>query len=375
MADSDSHLTQRWDLAERSAGFGIWDLDIQRGTVQYSAEWKALLGYPATDEADSTEVWRSRVHPDDLPAMVQALGDHVAGLQPAYAHEFRLQAADGGYLWVLSRGRVVAHDPDGAPLRAVGTLIDLTHRRQQEAQRLAHERAETAQGVQAELMSRMSHELRTPLNAVLGFAQLLGARIGHDNLDEQRRYVAHIEEAGWQLLRMVDDVLALSDLQAGSLQVQAQQVDLCELVRSALENHQAIAIRHQLTLTAAPLPLRAPVMADARRLQQVLSNLLSNAVKYNRPGGTVKLGLRFHDTAWVLWVTDSGVGMSAAQVAHLFEPFNRLGRRSTGAEGVGVGLVLARSLLAMMGGTLAVQSTEGQGSTFEISLPAGTDQT
>lgn len=369
MAPIEERGEQRWGLAEQSAGFGIWDLDLVQGVVQYSAQWKAMLGYAPTETADSTEVWRSRVHPEDLPAMLQALNAHVAGLQAAYQHEFRLRAANGHYRWVLSRGRVVEHSAQGAPLRVVGTLTDLTDRRQEEAERLVNERAKAAQSAQSELLSRMSHELRTPLNAVLGFAQLLAARMGQDNLDEQRRYLSHIEEAGWQLLGMVDDVLALSDLQAGRLQVQRQTVDLCGVVRAGLLAHQALATRQHLTLLADDLPARALVIADERRLQQVLGNLLSNAIKYNKPGGTVCVSLRPQADAWLLSISDTGLGMPAAQLEHLFEPFNRLGRRSVGVEGVGVGLVLVRSLLAMMDGTLAVRSTEGQGSVFDISLP------
>jgi PAS domain S-box-containing protein len=369
MAEAAGSDERPWDLAEQSAGFGIWDLDIANGQVHYSAHWKAMLGYPATEAPDSTEVWRARVHPEDLPAMVQALSNHLTGLSPAYAHEFRLMAADGSYRWVLSRGRLVERSPQGEPLRAVGTLTDLTDLRQENARRLAQERVVAAQLAQSELLSRMSHELRTPLNAVLGFAQLLALRIGHDHLDEQRRYVTHIEEAGWQLLRMVDDVLALSDLQSGRLQVARAPVDLCALLKAGLQAYQAQASRQQLLLSAEDLPAQAHALADEGRLRQVVSNLLSNAIKYNRVGGAVRVGLRAQQQTWVLSVSDTGQGIPAAQLEHLFEPFNRLGRRSAGVEGVGVGLVLTRSLLAMMDGTLAVHSTEGQGSCFEISLP------
>jgi PAS domain S-box-containing protein len=192
-------LEQRWGLALQSASFGVWDLDPVHERVHYSPQWKATLGYGGADVPDSTHTWRERVHPDDLRPMLQALGAHLEGRTPDYAHEFRLRAADGSYRWVLSRGRVAERDATGRALRVVGTLTDLTDR---------HEAA--AQRAQLELLSRMSHELRTPLNAVLGFAQLLKARIGHDDVEVQRQQVLQIEAAGWQLLRMIEQMLASS---------------------------------------------------------------------------------------------------------------------------------------------------------------------
>jgi PAS domain S-box-containing protein len=369
MGEEQKQIEQRWGLAEQSAGFGVWDLNVPLQQVQYSAQWKAVLGYDAVDTPDSTATWRARVHPDDLPSMLAIQLDHLQGRTAAYQTEFRLRCADGSYRWVLSRGRVVERDAAGQAVRAVGTLIDLTDRHQEEVRRRDQDRAAAVQTAQSEFLSRMSHELRTPLNAVLGFAQLLALRIGQHNVEEQRRYVGHIETAGWQLLRMVDDVLDLANLEAGKLQVQLVPVELTALMAAGMAHVEADALRQQVDLRAPDLTGPVMVVADARRLGQVLGQLLNNAIRYNRPGGLVRLALRDEGAHWVMVVADTGIGIPAAQLEHLFEPFNRLGRRSTGAEGVGVGLVLARSLLALMAGQLRVSSTEGQGSSFEIRLP------
>lgn len=363
-------LEQRWGLALQSAGFGVWDLDVRSQTVHYSPQWKAMLGYEATDEPDSTATWRARVHPEDLQPMLESLSAHLAGRDPGYEMEFRLRAADGSYRWVLSRGRVVERDTQGQPLRAVGTLTDLTDRREAERLRIERDRAEAASNAKSEFLARMSHELRTPLNAVLGFAQLLSSRIGLAPPDEQRRHAAHIEQAGWQLLQMIDDVLDLSRIENGGLPLQIAPVALGPLVHGVMQALAPLAQQHQVHVDSAVLPPQAVVQADAARLQQVLMNLLSNAIKYNRQGGSVTIQLRAAPGAWTLAVSDTGVGIPAAQLPHLFEPFNRLGRASFGVEGVGVGLVLVRALLDAMGGQLVVHSTEGIGSTFELTLPA-----
>jgi PAS domain S-box-containing protein len=196
----DTSSDHKLALAERHAGLGVWDLDLKNSTVHYSSHWKSQLGYEPTEVPDHTTVWRDRVHPDDLQPMVHALTEHLEGRQPAYEQEFRLRAADGHYRWVLSRGSVVSRDADGRPLRAVGTLIDLTRRRA-DAETDGNEavrRAEIA------LLHKVSQELRSPLNAVLGFAQLA---LQDTAIEQQRVYAAHIEQAGWQLLKRIDDLL------------------------------------------------------------------------------------------------------------------------------------------------------------------------
>jgi len=208
------YLEQRWGLALHSAGFGVWDLDVVQLRVHYSPQWKALLGYGAVDEAEPTSVWRERVHPDDRPGMLAALSRHLNGTDASYVSEFRLRAGDGSWRWVMSRGRVVRRGPDGEALRAVGTLTDLSDRREAELMRAQRDRAEAERRAMAELLSRMSHELRTPLNAVLGFAQLLEPRLGGAEVEAQRRDLKQIERAGWQLLAMIDEMLQRSDEQA-----------------------------------------------------------------------------------------------------------------------------------------------------------------
>jgi PAS domain S-box-containing protein len=201
MRDDLRDLKSRWELAIQSAGFGVWDLDPCEQTVHYSPQWKAMLGYGDSDERDSTSAWRVRVHPDDLGPMLQALQAHLDSRSVAYDKEFRLRAADGRYRVVLSRGRVVARDANGRALRVVGTLTDLTDRREAEHQRLEFDRAEVA------VLAHVSHDLRTPLNAVLGFAQLLRQDLGTPEVERQREYLAGIERAGWELLELIERML------------------------------------------------------------------------------------------------------------------------------------------------------------------------
>jgi len=377
-------LEQRWGLALQNAAFGVWDLDPVAHLVHYSPEWKLTLGYSGDDTPDSTSVWRARVHPEDLEPMKAALDAHLHGHTPAYSAEFRLRTASGHYRWVLSRGRVAVRDASGRALRVVGTLTDLTDRRELEALRAEHVRTVAAQRVKDEFLSRMSHELRTPLNAVIGFAQLLRNQLGTADLATQRRHLGLIEQAGWQLLAMVNDVLDLTRAENGQLALQMAAVPVAEAWTAACQAHAALAAERGVAVHTGPLPAEAQVWADAQRLQQVLGQLLGNALKFNRPGGSVRLTVEPEPgevPRWRLRVQDTGLGIPSVQMPHLFEPFNRVGRPATRApgeapaEGVGLGLVLCRWLLQQMGGEISLQSTEGTGTTVQVLLPAATPAT
>jgi signal transduction histidine kinase/CheY-like chemotaxis protein len=235
--------------------------------------------------------------------------------------------------------------------------------------------ADAANRAKSEFLSRMSHELRTPLNAVLGFAQVMELDAQHPLPDSQRQRVQQIQHAGWHLLAMIDDVLDISRIDAGTLQLHMAPVGLRNALHGALDLVAPLAQRQGIELEGLPpVPPDWAVQADATRLRQVLVNLLSNAVKYNRPGGRVRLSVRAVPAAdglpegFEVAVSDTGVGMSEVQLAQLFQPFNRLGRERSSVDGTGIGLVISRHLMQCMGGELAVRSVEGKGSTFTARL-------
>jgi PAS domain S-box-containing protein len=186
---------ERWRLGLESALFAVWDLDPRAELVHYSPQWKAAFGFGNADAPDSTSFWRSRVHPDDLAPMLSALQAHLDGFSPAYEMQFRLRNGAGHYRAVLSRGRVVERNARGDAVRMVGTMTELA--RPQPALPAAD----------AERSSLLSHELRTPLHAILGFSQLLSRSLAPVASDDQRRQLALIEQAGWRLLSLVDDLL------------------------------------------------------------------------------------------------------------------------------------------------------------------------
>jgi signal transduction histidine kinase len=241
--------------------------------------------------------------------------------------------------------------------------------RLQDADR-ARQAAELASSAKSEFLSRMSHELRTPLNAVLGFAQLSRRSLDDGDSPRTHSYLQHIEDGGWHLVRMIDDILDISRIEQGHQTYMLSAVDLGPVVAEAAAMVQPAAAAQGVSIESHLPDNPPPVRADRTRLIQVMTNLIGNATKFNHGGGEVHVALAppTQDGEVCIEVRDNGLGMSPAQQAQLFQPFNRLGRERQGIPGTGIGLVLVRHLVEQMGGSIEVHSAEGEGSTFTVRL-------
>jgi CheY-like chemotaxis protein len=240
--------------------------------------------------------------------------------------------------------------------------------RGQELQRLNKE-LERADQAKNEFLSAMSHELRTPLAAIMGFGELLSLA----DLDEKKEeWAGAILRAGKHLLQLVDEVLDISRIETGELLLSLEPVEIASMLEDAIELIQPLAERRGVVLHAPAISSgSAYVRADSQRLKQVLINLLSNAVKYNRDGGEVRVSVDTQGSDRMrIAVADTGRGIARESLARLFTPFERLDC-GPDVEGTGLGLALSRSLVKAMGGTIEVESTPGDGSTFTVDLARG----
>ena len=230
------------------------------------------------------------------------------------------------------------------------------------------ESAEQANEAKSQFMSRMSHELRTPLNSVLGFSEL---DINSDSLDdEQRHQFEVINQSGHHLLDLVNEILDLSRLETGKLQVELQPVYIPDLLDQCQAMTSHFAESHDVSLVVLPIePELCCVSADPMRLKQVLINLISNAVKYNEKGGRVYLEVaRIGNSRVSIRVRDTGIGFATKDKDKIFTPFERLDKTSKSVDGTGIGLSISHRLVELMGGRIDVQSVEGVGSEFSVSL-------
>lgn len=242
-----------------------------------------------------------------------------------------------------------------------------------EALTAARDEAELANKAKSQFLSQMSHELRTPMNAIMGFAHLLRRDRRAPLAEHQQTWVGHILQGAQHLLELINDVLDLGRIEAGRLVLEPQPVDLSELIPDCLVLVRTLAgdLGVRLLVPLGLEPGRGPmVLADPRRLRQVVLNLLSNGIKYNRAGGHVQVACRYDGGQGVIEVRDNGQGISAAQRERLFQPFERLGAERGAVEGTGIGLALCQRLVLAMGGQIGVDSEPGAGSAFWVRLPA-----
>ena len=336
-----------------------------------SEQARALLGLDPALAAINASALMDRIDEADRDAVTASIIESAHTLA-LWRWEFRVRIADGAQRWILATASP-SRLADGSTVWH-GYMQDVTELRELERARQDKAAAEAANHAKTEFLSRMSHELRTPLNAVLGFSQLLEMDRADALSDGQRRRVKLIREAGEHLLQMIGDLLDLTRIESGSLQVQIDAVPMRELAQEAVDmlrpQAEAASVKLSLMLDATGLAARA----DRTRLRQVLLNLLSNAIKYNHAGGRVELCVApaapfDGKPSLSIQVSDTGVGIAAADLPHLFEPFNRLAQARGGVEGTGIGLSVTRALVTLMNGRVEARSTPGAGSTFVVTLP------
>jgi PAS domain S-box-containing protein len=234
----------------------------------------------------------------------------------------------------------------------------------------ARQAADKANRAKSEFLSSMSHELRTPLNAVLGFAQLLASEVPAPP-PHQQRSIDQILKGGWYLLRLINEILDLAMIESGKVTMSQESMSLPDVLADCQGMIAPQAEKRGITLHFPTFDQLFYVHADRTRVKQVMINLLSNAIKYNSSGGSVRIECVMSGPDRVrISVIDSGIGLSPEQVAHLFQPFNRLGQENQQEEGTGIGLVVTKQLVELMNGTIGVESSVGAGSTFWVELAA-----
>jgi PAS domain S-box-containing protein len=363
---------ERLELALDGAELAQWDFDVQADrVVSVNERTAAMLGRRVDEMPLDRRGWDALMHPDDIAGRDAARHAHLHGGAARYECEYRMRHAQGWWVWMLSRAKVVERAADGTPLRMVGTLMDISWRKAAQAQAQAAATTMQLAQAQSELLSRMSHELLTPLNAVLGFTQLM--RLAQAQGQPVRTdYLALVDDGGRQLLALIEGALAL----------RAAGADAARLVPQALALGPAIDEAQALLLPqwqGHAVQWINEVGADSRRvwcdpaaLRQALVNVASNAIRFNRSGGDVRWRVgESRRTGFVeLHLLDQGEGMNPDELARLFRPFERLGRLPGTQAGSGLGLMTARALLRSMGGELWLTSQKGVGTCAVLELPA-----
>ena len=363
---------ERLAMALEASSDGLWDWNFATGEVYFSPRYHGMLGYESGDLELSIAGWEKLLHPDDREEAKRIELGHIDLGEP-FAVEFRLRNKAGDWQWVMSRGKVVEWDANGRPLRMVGTHVDIDQRKRMEHELVkAKEAAEAASLAKSEFLANMSHEIRTPLNGIMGMLQLLefGAR------DEEQRSTCDLAlQATNRLTRLLSDILDLSRVEAGKMQMRTEPFNLRDAFEHSIDLFRPIAIQTGLEFRHhfdSALP--EFVAGDAVRFQQVLMNLIGNAFKFTTEGHVVvdAYPLPSNDSGSIrvlFSVSDSGRGIDDEALDTLFQPFSQVTRGFTrDHQGAGLGLAITKRLVALMGGNMAVESEPGLGTTFSFSM-------
>lgn len=350
-----------------------WSLDFATGKVVFSDN-AAELGI---DVHATQEERLRRVHPDDRPMILQALAAARRGEAPP-AYTYRIQRGfDEEIRWVEARSTFV-RDAEDRAVGAVGLAIDVTDRMRAAEMRVRaaelerqSERAREANRMKSAFLANMSHELRTPLNAIIGFGELLHDGVVEPASAEHRDFLASILASARHLLELINDVLDLSKIEAGKLELAPRPLDVAETIGEVCANLRPMAVGKRIQITVEHDPSIGQVELDPSRFRQVLYNYLSNALKFTPEGGSVVVRTTPEgDGAFRLEVEDTGVGIAGEDIDRLFVDFEQL-EAGAGKKhgGTGLGLALTRRLVEAQGGQVGVSSRRGEGSVFHAVLP------
>ena len=286
--------------------------------------------------------------------------------------EFEMIRKDGSILIVLINATAI-YDEHGEFVMSRSSLIDITKRKQAELKlQTANILLEKASKLKDEFLANMSHELRTPLNGILGYSDILLEGVHGAISEKQQQAVQMIRSSGEHLLELINDILDVSRIEAGKLELQPEIIEVDVICQSSLVFIKQLANKKSIAVEYSSSPANSTLLADPMRLKQILVNLLNNAVKFTPEKGTIKLDVQANDRAGLMRfsITDTGIGISSGNMQKIFKPFVQLDSSlSRQHEGAGLGLVLTKNLVEMHGGSIEVQSEVGAGSCFTFVLP------
>jgi PAS domain S-box-containing protein len=354
-------------MVESVSDYAIVMLDPRGRVMSWNSGAQRIEGYSAAEIiGDHFARFYSR---EDIARGAPQRDLDAATAQPRFEDQAWRVRKDGSTFWANVVWTAI-RDRSGN-LRGFAQLTrDLTERREAEKEiAKAKSLAEKTSIANAEFLSGMSHELRTTLNAILGFTQLLESDVPPPTPSQKER-VAKIAQAGWYLVELINEILDLAMIEAGRLSWSLEPMSLADVMRECKSEIEPLAQKSGIRITFPEVGSQCFIKADRTRVKQVLINLLSNAIKYNQAGGSVVVACASTPQRIRVSVTDTGPGMAPERLAQLFRPFSRVGQDTSAAAGAGIGLVVTKRLVELMGGAIGVRSHVGKGSVFWIELVA-----
>lgn len=382
----------RFEVVTKATNEVIYDWDIPNNHIIWNESLKRNFFYEQNDEQNKIEWWENLIHPEEKQKVMSSIKSAFDNKEINFVSEYRFKRGDGFYINVLDRG-IILYDHDNKPIKFIGSILDMTkQKRFEEALRLAKDSAEASNKVKTQFLSNISHEFRTPLNGIIGLSNLLEKT----KIDAtQKRFVAGVKQSSHILLNLVNDLLDFAKIESGKFQLSPVEFRLRDEIGLALKSFGALASLKKIELVFyVNDDVPDLLIGDSFRLKQIISNLVSNALKFT-PQGTIvvrvtkeelqkeDLGLQNEDekirtsktkidseksiTTLHFSVTDTGIGIPLEKQNTIFTPFLQAdGSISRQYGGTGLGLSICNELTKLLGGTIWVESVEGEGSAFHF---------
>jgi signal transduction histidine kinase len=369
-----THSESRLEMALEGANEGLWDVNLRSGEIFLSQRFARLLKHNNPNEIDfDIYNYKNLIHPDDHQQISEAYQMHNAGQATVFRSESRLLTKDKQYIWFSIHGKIIEKDLDHRPARMVGTITEIQSQKEFENQlKEAKEKAEESDRLKSAFLANMSHEIRTPMNAILGFTDLILNDLL--NAKERYKYLKVIKNSGENLLNIINDIIDISKIESGQIQIKEEEFDLHALLDN-LQNISQNLINQdnkniRFIVVQENKKEKFPILSDPYRLQQVLLNLLTNAIKFTEEG-TIEIGYSIRDKNKLLFfVKDTGQGIAPKYKNIIFERFRQIDETSIRRfGGTGLGLAITKSLVTIMRGEIWFESEPEIGSKFYFSIP------
>ncbi len=365
-------------LTAETVGLGVFDWDLKTNEVYYSKIWKEQLGYAPEELKGTYTTFKDLLHPEDADAVLKSL-ESALSHSAIWTESFRLRHKNGSYRWISSHGLLVRNEKGNA-LRMIGGHLDLTEDRERaDAYKKAMEKANASNKAKSQFLANMSHELRTPLNPILGFSELLMNEDSH-NLEDVNKLASIIYQSGQHMLSLIEEVLDFSRLQSGKSKV---EMESCALKTPFTEVESILRTQAEkkglVFDTEIDLPSE-PAVCCPKILRQISFNLLSNAIKFTEKGH-VKFEVAVEQSdlgssTLKITVEDTGIGIPIKDQKRIFAPFEQVDSSiSRKYSGTGLGLAITQKQIELLSGNMQLESVEGEGTRFQVSIPIEIPQT
>ncbi len=366
--DSINRLAMKLKLAVEASGMGIWEFNPEKNNIHWDDRMLEIYGITDGQNERSGNIWETYLHKGDYDETV-AYAEECKRRNCDFKRDYRIVTPDGVTRYVRSMARAV--NASDSERKLIGVNIDITedYERAQELE-LSRLEAEEANLAKSNFLANMSHELRTPLNAVMGFSETMSLEALGAMPPVYREYANHINSSAQHLLAMIEQLLDLSRIEAGKMELSLDDVPLAALVEEVVQIVASAQDRPLTEFVIETESLDVTLRADARVMRQTLINLVGNAAKFSDAGSDILIAGRLSSASIEISVRDKGIGIAADDITAIFEPYNRSSSKSAQTRsGTGLGLPIARALIEAHGGSLDLASEVNVGSTLTITLP------